>query len=108
MLPFVAHALTSGFNIGRDWTFNQETQLLCGLSAGEVTLFLDRILVKGKNPLSSHEKAKHAGIILRHFNGFHFCVSGAQPVFCTEQVVAYLRVLSLSFSLSLSLDIGGL
>lgn len=96
--PLAINDVTSGFNIAEDWTFNSSIEGICGLTTEEVKDLLNWTRIRRPDGtlvrrLTNEEKDEHLQFMKENYKGYRFShKSDAIPLYCTVQVMSYLKV----------------
>ena len=87
-LPLSLTDIGSGFNVGRDLSFDQDVSGLCGLTRTDIKAALKKVCGSDTNAYNNH-----LAVMTRYYNGYHFCDGKTvETVYNTATCLHYLQV----------------
>jgi len=86
--PLSLSGVGSGFNVGRNISFDEDVAGLCGLTHAEIQAALGTVCGQDSEAYKEHLSAMTA-----YFNGYHFCdEKKVETAYNTETCLSYLQV----------------
>ena len=86
--PLSLTDISSGFNVARNLSFDQDVSGLCGLTRTDIEAALKKVCGSDINAYNNH-----LAVITRYYDGYHFCdQKTVETVYNTETCLRYLQV----------------